>query len=103
TEASHSSDGSTLKLALMGSAPGHRLILLVSQKSSITKNLIFSVITSLTIITGEINAYRMAINSIYYATALIQYRKMTNKNSMLNIKSLCILCFAVQAVSAARQ
>jgi hypothetical protein len=44
----------------------------------------------------------MAINSIYYATALIQY-KMTNKNSMLTIKSLCILCFAVQAVSAARQ
>ena len=86
-----------------GFAPGHRLILLVSQKASITKNLIFSVITSLTIITGEINAYRMAINSIYYATALIQYGKMTNKNSMLTIKSLYILCFAVQAVSAARQ
>jgi hypothetical protein len=59
---------------------------LVSQKASITKNLIFSVITSLTIITGEINAYRMAINSIYYATALIQYGKMTYKNSMLTIE-----------------
>jgi len=45
----------------------------------------------------------MAINSIYYATDLIQYGKMTNKNSILTIKSLCILCFAVQAVSAVRQ
>jgi len=45
----------------------------------------------------------MAINSIYYATALIQYGKMTNKNSILTIKRLCILCFAVQVVSAARQ